>query len=198
MLGRAGGTALILCLAASAALAQPVNPDSASPFKLAAVTNKDAADVKMPVLEFSPTPELALNFDKYYYFQRPGTDFATAFADISECDGYATGLSSGVAAAAVPYPYTGTMAGAVGGAIGNAVAQAILGSAEKRRMRRLNMRRCMNFKGYGRYGLPKELWQTFNFEEGLSGVPAETRLQLLKQQALVAATAQPKGEALGL
>ena len=198
MLGRAGGTALILCLAASAALAQPANPESAAPFKLAAVTNKDAADVKMPVLEFSPTPEHALNFDKYYYFQRAGTDFATAFADIGECDAYASGLSSGLSTVPVAYPYAGTVGGAVGGAIGNAMAQAIFGSAEKRRMRRLNMRRCMNFKGYGRYGLPKELWQTFNFEEGLSGVAVDTRLQMLKQQALVASAAQPKGEALGL
>ena len=152
----------------------------------------------MPPLAFTPTPEIGGNFDKYYYFHRTDTDFSTAFADISECDGYASGLSSGMAAATVPYPYAGTMAGAVGGAIGNAMAQAIFGSAEKRRLRRLNMRRCMNFKGYARHGLPKDLWQAFNFEEGLSGVEVETRLKLLKQQALVASSGRPQGENLGL
>lgn len=198
MLARAFCAALTLCVAASAVQAQPTADESAAPFKLAVATNDDAAGVKMPSLDFAPSPELAADFDKYYYFHRADTDFATAFADIGECDGYASGLSSGMADAAVPYPYAGTVAGAVGGAIGNAMAQAIFGSAEKRRLRRVNMRRCMNFKGYGRYGLPKELWTQFNFEEGLSGVDPDTRMKLLKQQALVASSASPNGKALGL
>jgi hypothetical protein len=198
MFARAVGAALLLCLASPAVQAQAVSSESASPFKLAAVTDADKVGIDMPPLEFSPSAELAANFDKYYYFHRPNTDFATAFADLGECDGYASGLSSGVGNAAVPYPYAGTMAGAVGGALGNAMAQAIFGSAEKRRLRRVNMRRCMHLKGYGRYGLPKDLWQAFNFEEGLSGVDFETRLKLLKQQALVASSASPKGESLGL
>jgi hypothetical protein len=163
-----------------------------------AVTNADAESVPMPALAFTPTPTDAENFDKYFFFHRASTDFETAFADIADCDGYASGLSSGVGVATVPYPYAGTVAGAVGGAIGNAMAQAIFGSAEKRRVRRLNMRRCMHFKGYGRYGLSKDVWERFNFEEGLSGVDPKSRLKMLKQQARVAAQAQPKQEPLGL
>jgi len=89
------------------------------------------------------------------------------------------------------------MTGAVGGMIGNAIADAIVGSAERRRARRINMRQCMSFKGYERHGLSKALWQKFNFEEGLTGVSEEERQRLLKQQALVAATARPDTKELG-
>ena len=172
--------------------------DSASPFGTAELTNADAAGVEMPKLAFTVSAENAGDFDKYYYFHRADTDFATAYADIRECDGYARGLQSGVAYAQTPYPYAGTIAGAVGSAIGSAMAQMIFGSGEKRRMRRVNMRTCMHFKGYQRYGLPKDLWDKFNFEEGLSGVSEEKRQAYLKQQALVASAGTLQGKELGL
>lgn len=167
--------------------------DSASPFGTPEAT--DAASVKMPELAFAPDPADAGNYDKYYYFHRPDTAFAT---DIRECDGYARGLASGIGYTQTPYPYAGTMAGAIGGAIGNAMAAAIFGSGEKRRARRVNMRTCMHFKGYDRYGLPKKLWTEFNFEEGLSGVSETDRTRYLQQQALVASSARPQEKALGL
>lgn len=172
--------------------------DDGLPFGASTVTNGDAASVKMPELAFTPDVEDAGNYDKYYYFYRTGTDFATAYADIRECDGYARGLQSGIGYVQTPYPYSGTMAGALGGMIGNALAAAIFGSGEKRRLRRVNMRACMNFKGYERHGLSKKLWVEFNFEEGLSGVEEKDRLRMLKQQALIASSAQPAGKALGL
>ena len=172
--------------------------DSASPFGPISASNDERASVEMPKLTFTPGGPEAKDFDKYYVFHRPGTDFATAYADISECDGYARGLTSNISYQQVPYPYAGTMAGAVGGAIGNAMAAAIFGSAEKRRLRRVNMRQCMHFKGYERYGLPKNLWEAFNFEEGLDGVSDKDRQRYLKQQALVASSDKPQGEGLGL
>lgn len=172
--------------------------DSASPFGKAEFSNADAAGVEMPKLAFTASAESAGDFDKYYYFHRADTDFATAYADIRECDGYARGLQSGIGYAQVPYPYAGTMAGAVGGAIGNVMAAMIFGSGEKRRLRRVNMRTCMHFKGYDRYGLAKDLWEKFNFEEGLSGVGEEERSRNLKQQALVASSAKPDAKELGL
>lgn len=172
--------------------------DSGSPFGRLPAEAGDAAAVEMPKLDFTPSATDPDNYDKYYYFVRSGTDFETAYADIVECDGYARGLASGISYTQPPYPYAGTMAGAVGGAIGTAMAMAIFGSAEKRRLRRVNMRQCMNFKGYARYGLSKELWQEFHFEEGLSDMPESRRFDYLKRQALVAATAQPQGEELGL
>ncbi|MBY8821127.1 hypothetical protein [Sphingomonas colocasiae] len=185
-------------VAAGSVQAPVILADSASPFGAVALAEGEAAGITMPELAFDPTPEDQQNFDKYYYFNRPDTDFATAYADISECDGYARGLSSGIAYQQPPYPYAGTMAGAVGGLIGNAIADAIAGSAEKRRMRRVNMRKCMNFKGYERYGLSKARWQPFNFEEGLANVKDEERQRCLKQQALVASSYKPTTKGLGL
>jgi hypothetical protein len=169
---------------------------SASPFGGVEVSNAEGAALALPKLPFSATPEDAGNYDKYYYFYRKGTDFAAAYADINECDGYARALTSSFRGADVPYPYAGTLAGAAGGAIANAMMAAIFVPAEKRRMRRVNMRQCMGFKGYERYGLSKELWQDFNFEEGTGAEEEENRLKALKLQALVASTATPNGKVL--
>lgn len=158
----------------------------------------DPATVTMPKLEFTPTPQDEGTFDKYFYFNRPETSFEAALADLRDCDGFASGLSSGYTYQAAPYPYTYTMAGAVGGAIGNALVAAIFGSAEKRRLRRVNMRRCMGYKGYARYGLAKDLWQEFNFEEGFSGEAEEKRQAMLAQQARVASGPKPAAKELGL
>lgn len=158
----------------------------------------DPAAVTIPDLAFAETPEIAATYDKYYYFHRPDTGFAEALADIRECDGFARGLSSGMTSADVPYPYAGTMAGALGGAIGNAFAAAVFGSAEKRKLRRVNMRRCMHYKGYERYGLDKDIWQRFNFEEGLSRVGEDERQAKLAQQAKVASGPSPQQKGLGL
>lgn len=169
--------------------------ESASPF--APITNADMAEVELPELAFTAAEGDAKNFDKYYYFHRPQTDFVTAYGDIGECDGYASGLTSGMGYTQVPYPYAGTLGGAIGGALGNVLADAIFGSGERRRVRRMNMRACMHFKGYDRYGLPKSTWEAFNFEEGSGSVEPKRREAFLKQQALVAATATPLREALG-
>ncbi|WP_156347096.1 hypothetical protein [Sphingomonas sp. Leaf33] len=169
---------------------------SASPF--GPVEAGDPATVKMPQLTFTSDGTEAGDFDKYYAFHRADTDYATAYVDIAECDGYARGLQSGIGYMQTPYPYAGTMAGALGGAIGGMMAAAIFGSGEKRRLRRVNMRTCMNFKGYDRYGLPKGLWEEFNFEEGLSGVTEARRRGYLQVQALVASSGTLQGKALGL
>lgn len=170
--------------------------DSASPFGAPEAT--DAATVKMPELAFTPDAGDTGNYDKYYYFHRPDTDFATAYDDVRECDGYARGLASGIGYTEVPYPYAGTLGGAIGGALGNVMAELIWGSGERRRARRVNMRTCMHFKGYDRYGLPKKLWTAFNFEEGLVDVNDARRTSHLQQQALVASAARPQEKALGL
>lgn len=169
---------------------------SASPFGVVTVSNDETSSLKLPPLAFTPTPEDVSNYDKYYYFHRPKTDFATAYADMSECDGYARGLTSAFKGADVPYPYAGTLAGAAGGVIANAMIAAIFVPAEKRRMRRVNMRQCMGFKGYARYGLRKDLWEVFNFEEGTGAEKEESRVKALKLQALVASAATPTGEVL--
>ncbi|MEZ5709624.1 MAG: hypothetical protein R3E02_09585 [Blastomonas sp.] len=172
--------------------------DSASPFGKLAISNDDAAGVVMPELSFTDDGTAEKDYDKYYVFHRDDADFATAFADIVECDGYARGLASPYGYAEAPYPYTNTMAGAVGGAIANIMVSAIFGSGEIRRMRRVNMRTCMFYKGYDRHGLSKDLWEAFNFEEGFSSRESDERLTMLKQQALVASSGEFEGKALGL
>ena len=169
---------------------------SASPFGVVTIAAEEAATLQMPVLEYTATPEDDGNYDKYYYFHRKETDFPTAYADVTECDGYARALASSFKSADVPYPYAGTMAGAAGGVIANAMMAAIFVPGEKRRMRRVNMRQCMGFKGYDRFGLSKELWEAFNFEEGTGAEEEESRIKALKLQALVAATATPSGKVL--
>jgi hypothetical protein len=162
---------------------------STSPFGVVEISADEAGQLEMPKLEFSATPEDEKNFDKYYYFRRDETDFPSAYADITECDGYARGLVSSYKYQDAPYPYAGTIAGAAGGAIANVMMAAIFVPGEKRRMRRVNMRQCMGFKGYERLGLNKELWETFNFEEGTGAEEEESRLKALKLQALVASKA---------
>lgn len=156
----------------------------------------DAASVPYPDLAFEPTPEITDTYDKYFYFHREDVSFEDALADIRDCDSLARGLNSGMGYQQTYSPYGG-LAGVAGGAIGNAMVSAIFGSAEKRRIRRVNLRRCMDFKGYERYGLEKDLWQEFNFEEGFSGEDEYVRQSAIIQQALVASGPKPTTEGLG-
>lgn len=154
--------------------------------------------VEMPNLAYKPDPLIAADFDKYFYFHRDGTDFSQAYADITECDSLASGIdfymdSSAMAGAMANY---GVLAGGIGGAIGGLMADAIFGSAERRRIKRVNLRNCMYFKGYDRYGLEKDLWQAFHFEEGLSRENAKDREAALLKQARVASGPKPQTEVL--
>lgn len=182
-----------LALVASAAGAQDAKP-KIDPMTVV----PDPATVPMPKLDFVSTPLIEADFDKYYFFNRANTTFEEALADLRDCDGFARGLSSGYKYQEAPYPYTYTMAGAAGGVIANVMIAAIFGSAEKRRLRRVNMRRCMGYRGYARFGLEKDLWQEFNFEEGFSGEGEDKRQAMLAQQAKVASGPRPAGKELGL
>lgn len=157
----------------------------------------DPVKLELPDLSGPTTVEDAADFDKYFYFHRADTSFEQALSEIRECDGYARGLSSPYGYQDVPYPYAGTLAGAAGGAIGNLMVSLIFGSAELRKARRTNMRRCMNYKGYDRYGLNKDVWRQFHFEEGLGSVKEEERQLKLAKQAKAASLAAPAGKDLG-
>jgi hypothetical protein len=174
---------------AAPAGAQPAVARGIPPAPVAAV---DPATLETPDLAFQPSSDAAKDFDKYFYFHRADTDFATAYADILECDAYARGVSArveGVPAYALAQYGLG---GAIGGAIGNAVADAIFGSQQRRQQRRDIMRTCMGFKEYKAYGLPRDVWVKFNFEEGLSTVEPARRLHLLQVQAKVASGPAPQ------
>lgn len=157
----------------------------------------DVDAIELPPFTVTSDEKSEKDFDKYYYFHRPDTDFKTALTDLRDCDGLSRGLASPYGYAEAPYPYNGTLAGAAGGAIANLMVAAIFGSAQVRATRRINMRRCMNYKGYNRYGLPKDIWKEFNFEEGFSELDEDKRQAFLKQQAKVASGPQPAMGALG-
>jgi hypothetical protein len=183
------------------AAAQPAAPSDSETAAVVALPSADekidVASIKLPELAFKPDPKHEKGFDKYYYFHREGTDFRTALADLRDCDGLSRGLASPFGYMDTPYPYNGTLAGVAGGAIANLMVAAIFGSAQVRATRRVNMRRCMFYKGYQRYGLPKDLWQEFNFEEGFSELEEKKRQGFLKQQARVASGDRPSTKALG-
>lgn len=182
---------LAAALACSAQAAFSAPPPPAPP------PAPDPAKLEIPDISGRTTVEDEADFDKYFYFHRADTSFEQALTDIRECDGYARGLSSPYGYQDAPYPYAGTLAGAAGGAIGNLMVSLIFGSAELRKARRTNMRRCMNYKGYDRHGLNKDVWQQFHFEEGLRKVDEDERQQMLAKQAKAASLIAPVGKVLG-
>ncbi|MEQ7872870.1 hypothetical protein ABDK56_02550 [Sphingomonas sp. ASV193] len=192
-----------LLFAASAAtfcVSAPALAQAADPAPTDQIPAKES--VSMPKLDFAPSPQAEQDFDKYFYFHRDDTSFEQAYADIRECDALASGSSiylgasdGAVAGAMATY---GVLAGAAGGMIGSLVGDAIFGSAARRQARRINLRNCMGFKGYQRFGLPRELWTAFNFEEGLGRKREPVRLKALATQALVASGPAPTTKALGL
>ena len=156
--------------------------------------------VAMPDLAFEENPAKTDDYEKYFYFHRTDTSFARAYADVTECDALTSGLryygGAGDAAISSAMSQYGVLAGGIGGAIGGLMADAIFGSAERRKQRRMNIRNCMFFKGYDRYGLEKDLWQEFNFEEGLSRENADKREAALLKQARVASGPKPEQKVL--
>jgi hypothetical protein len=162
----------------------------------------DPATLTRPELDFAATPEIEKDFEKYFYFHRDDTSFEAAFSDIRECDALSSGsniyMGADSAAMGAAMAQYGALAGGVGGVIGSAIADAIFGSAARRAQRRLNMRNCMGFKGYQRYGLAGDLWKKFNFEEGNGRKKEDVRDEALELQALVASGPKPATKELGL
>jgi hypothetical protein len=179
-----------LALLPAAAGAQDVTSRALKPIEV------DPATIATPQLRFTETDADRSGYDKYFYFIRDDTDFATAYRDIRECDALARGMRFYAGGGQVPYPYAGTLAGVIGGTIGSAAADAIYGSAERRKMRRNNLRTCMGYKGYSRYGLNKYLWEQFNFEEGNRTVAEDQRQKYLQMQAKAAISGRPASREL--
>ncbi len=189
--------ALLLLPIAGAAQAQYVE-SNAPPMR--SFTAAEIEAVPMPELAFDASEVKEDDFEKYFYFHRPDTSFDVAYADITECDALTSGLryyggAADYAMSSAMAQY-GVLAGGVGTMIGSMVGDAIFGSAERRKQRRLNMRNCMFYKGYDRYGLEKDLWQEFNFEEGNSAEKADRRAKKIMMQARVASGPKPQQEAL--
>ena len=163
-------------------------------------TEEEIAEIAMPELEYDYDRVDPKDYEKYFYFHRDETSFSVAYADILECDSlgsgssfYSSSLSNAMASSLGQY---GVLGGALGGAIGAAIGDAIFGRSERRKLKRINIRNCMYFKGYDRYGLKKDLWQEFHFEEGNSREEASSRAAALLQQARVASGPKPTTQVL--
>ncbi len=191
-------TAVLAVLASLPVAVQAQAIKTEPPMKVFTAAEIEA--VEMPKLDYTPDPTVAADFDKYFFFHRPDTSFDQAYADITECDSLASGINfyMGADSAAISSAMSqyGMLAGGIGGALGGLMADAIFGSAERRRIKRINLRNCMFYKGYDRYGLEKELWQAFHFEEGLSRENAKDREAALLKQARVASGPKPQFEVL--
>ena len=182
------------------AAAPPPSQETPPAPAAAAPAPVDPESIPFPELDFRPTPEDVANYDKYFYFHRPETDFATAYADLQECDAYARGLRPNRLGGgyAPSYPYAGTVGGAIGGLIGGLIAGAMQRAeerAERRRQRRSILLTCMGFKEYQAYGLSESLWEAFNVEEN-EELEEERRQRLLQIQARVASGPQPTAAAI--
>lgn len=132
----------------------------------------DPATIQVPDLSRSGDPEVVSNGWKYFFFQKDGVSFAQAHADLAFC--YRFLGNSNWATVGVPrfVPWqeaapdkTGQTSAPIGtqyGLIGLAVGAAISGMIEGtlvRRDRQSKMRRCMETRGYTRYGVAEEIWE---------------------------------------
>ncbi len=147
----------------------------------------DPAALSLPQTAFIEDRADTRDYEKYFYFHRPATDFAAALSDLRDCDALARGL------------FRGDFAHRIGAVrLGAVLVDMLHGSQQARDYRRINMRRCMHYKGYSRFGLNKDLWQRFNFEEGNADIPEEQRQRMLALQALVASGDIPQAHEIGL
>lgn len=161
-------------------------------------TQAEIEAVAVPDLAYEPDPEIEADFEKYFFFHREDTSFDQAFADISECDALAHGINHVAIGWGPTAPDNIDFTGPVLGTLRSLLnpSDAIFASGERRWIRRYNIRTCMFFKGYDRYGLEKKLWQAFHFEEGFSRENARDRRAALLKQARVASGPKPPLEVL--
>ncbi len=162
-------SALILC----AAISSPALADGsvASPPDAAADDPFDHADptkIIMPNLVFTPDEKIVKKYHIYFYFHKNGVDFATALADIRECEYYST---FGEVTVAPPtfVPYGGELQvdrkankyKLQPGLMPLVFAPMVMGPL-LRRMHNAGMRNCMAFRDYSRYGLNQEISESID------------------------------------
>ena len=163
--------AVLHALFALAALASPAEP-------------ADAA-----FLAFRPAEDES--FGRHFFFHRPGVSLEEARADLEECRTYASSAMLWPRSPGslppdpdiLPPQVTG---GSLGPLVGG-LAFALVEGGERAKIAAANMRKCMGFKGYGRYGLSDPLWKQLN-----AGSPEE----VLERQARLASGGAPSGRRL--
>lgn len=131
-------------------------------FPIRSFTAEEIDAVPYPNMEFVETEGDVKDYDKYFYFHRENTSFEDAFADISECDDLAVGVSR----YRTSHIYSPNLVGAaIGNVLGNLLVDALFAGPERKRTRRVSIRNCMGFKGYNRYGTNKDIYKGFEYLE---------------------------------
>ncbi len=131
----------------------------------------DPATIRVPDLSHSSYPEVVANGWKYFFFRREGVTFAEAYRDITDCQNFLwqsnfsvfslprfvawtepTGRTTGL-------PDPDFSQGLLKSAVTSAITAMVEGTLE-RRDRQSKMRRCMETRGYIRYSVAEETWES--------------------------------------
>lgn len=131
------------------------------------------------------------SFMRHFFFHRPGVALEEARADLAECRTYASSamLWPREPKSVPPDPKVlppDVSGGPLGPLVGG-IAFGLVEGGERSKISAANMRKCMGFKGYARYGLSDELWKQLN-----AGTPEEALLR----QARLASGGPPSGRKL--
>ncbi len=124
----------------------------------------DPATIITPDLSGSADPAVVSEGWKYFFFQRDGVSFEEAHADFADCHRFLQpndwttvklnrfvpwNGTPGKKSENLPNPY-----GLVGALIGGMIEGTLV-----RRDYQAKMRRCMEPRGYTRYGVAEEIWE---------------------------------------
>jgi hypothetical protein len=152
--------------------------------------SRDSIPSGESVVGYHPGPGDDGHFWRYFFFWKGGIAPEAARADFRECADYAR---DPVLWARIPdrLPLDGGVRGPNGteGSFGpsGAVIFALVEGGLVRRIALANMRRCMGFKGYRRYGLSASLWRPLN-----EGSPE----QVIERLAAIAGGPEPRQPAI--
>jgi hypothetical protein len=155
----------------------------------------DPATISVPDVNASSGSRESTDPDVYFYFHKAGVSFAAALADYQACNR----LNANVELFAPPpkfvpigtdtIPDTGDVSAAVWGQFGlvGLIITGISHDEDVRSWQRINLRRCMSYKGYQRYVTSKKVWTAIN-----SGPAGDVVTRL----ALIASGPRPQREAV--
>lgn len=123
----------------------------------------DPATVTLPDLSHSGDPEVVANGWKYFFFQREGVTFEEAHGDLTDCFRFLppNGWETVRLNRFVPWSGKTGRKDVYSNAYGltGALILAMVEGTLVRRDYQAKMRRCMETRGYTRYGVAEEIWE---------------------------------------
>lgn len=132
----------------------------------AALQSPDPASITVPDLSHSGEPNVVANGWKYFFFHKEGVTFTQAHGDISECFGFLrkSNWYDVMLPRFVPWRRPNpairkaTYEPGYYGLVGDLIAGMVEGTLVRRDLQS-KMRRCMETRGYSRYGVAEEVWE---------------------------------------